>query len=319
MKPRMVAVTGAGGFIGREVCAVALARGDWVRGITRSEDRLLPEGVERHVVPEFTQRETLVRALDGADTVVHLAARVHVMRERSADPDAAFRQVNLDGTLAVATAAQAAGVRRLVFTSSIKVNGEATPRGQPFREGDPPNPVDAYGRSKLAAEQALAEVGRAGLDVAVVRPPLVYGPGVSGNLERLMRLIQWGVPLPFGGIENRRSLVGVRNLAGLLLLVATHPKARGETFVAADGDDLSTPAMIRLLAEGLRCRTRLVRVPGPLFLLLRQLPGMRGIVRRLTDSLQVDAGKARRLLGWVPEVPASDGLIATARALRGAA
>ena len=186
MSDRVLVVTGASGFIGSAVCRVAMEEGLEVRGITRSADRPLAEGVVRHVVPGLGPSEELAMALDGAQAVIHLAARVHVMKETAADPDAAFREVNVDGTLALTYAAQAAGVRRLVFASSIKVNGEATRPGHPFRESDAPAPQDAYGRSKLLAEQALAASTKEGPEGAVVRPPLVYGPGVGGNVRRLM-------------------------------------------------------------------------------------------------------------------------------------
>ena len=318
MSTRVLVVTGASGFVGSAVCRLAVEEGHEVRGITRSAARPLAEGVVRHVVPGLGPNEELATAMDGAHAVIHLAARVHVMRETAADPDAAFREVNVDGTLALTYAAQAAGVRRMVYASSIKVNGEGTRPGQPYRESDAPAPQDAYGRSKLLAEQALAASTKDGPEVVVVRPPLVYGPGVGGNILRLMQLIQRGVPLPLGGIRNQRSLIGVRNLARLLLLAATHPRAAGETFLAADGQDLSTPELVRQLAQGLWRPARLITVPAPVFSMLAALPPARGVVARLTGSLQVDASKARRLLGWRPDVPVAEGLQETARAFKAA-
>jgi nucleoside-diphosphate-sugar epimerase len=310
---RRVLVTGGSGFVGAEVCRALSARGWRLRLALRRERPGLPEG-ERVLVGEIGPATDWGAALEGVDAVVHLAARVHVLRETAEDPNHAFALVNTLGTERLARAAAAAGVRRLVYASSIKVNGEST-QGRPFCELDPPAPQDAYARSKAAAELALAAVAaESGLEVAVVRPPLVYGPGVGGNLALILRAIGLGLPLPLGSIRNRRSLVGVWGLAELLASCAEHPAAAGETFLAADRPDLSTPELVRHLAAGLGRPARLWPVPPGLLLALGTALGRRAELERLCGSLEVDSGKARRLLGWAPALSLEEGLRRTARA-----
>jgi nucleoside-diphosphate-sugar epimerase len=234
------------------------------------------------------------------------------MRETSADPDAEFHRANAEATRHLAEQAAVAGVKRLVFLSSIKVNGEAT-AGRPFTEADPPAPQDAYARSKLAAEAALWAVSeRSGLEVVVIRPPLVYGPGVKANFLRLMRLIAKGVTLPFGSAENRRSLVGIWNLCDLIACCVRHPAAAGETFLVSDGRDVSSAELVRLLASGMGRPVRLLPIPAGVLLSAAHMIGRGGPVERLFGSLQVDPSKADRVLGWRPPVPVEEGLRRTA-------
>ena len=228
-----------------------------------------------------------------AEVVVHLAGVAHTRASQEV-----YEEVNVRATQRLALAALAAGVRRLVFVSSIKVNGESTPVDRPFRAGDAPDPQDEYGRSKWRAEQALARV--AGLEVVVVRPPLVYGPRVKANFLRLLQLVDTGLPLPFASLRNRRSFVFVGNLVALLRRCAAHPAAAGKTFLAADGEDLSTPELVRRMAKALGRTARLV--PFPAFLLPAKLAG----------SLVVDAGETRRLLEWQPPHSLDEGLAQTA-------
>lgn len=310
----MILVTGANGFVGAHLCRWLQEAGLGVRGAMREPGAVkgLSEGavsVVGDIGPETRWEEVLA----GIDCVVHLAARVHVMREDAADPAKMFRQVNVLGTERLARCAAQAGVRRLVYASSVKVNGEET-SDSPFTEQDAPTPQDAYGRSKWEAEQILHRVAEeTGLEVVIVRPPLVYGPGVGGNFLRLVRLIDRGLPLPFGTIDNRRSLIGIWNLCRLLELCVSHADAAGETFLAADGEDLSTPVLVRCLSEGLGKRPLLLPVPPRFLRLAGALLGRGSVVQRLTGSLRVDAGKAASRLGWRPVVPVAEGLDETAK------
>lgn len=248
-------------------------------------------------------------ALAGVDCVVHCAARVHLMRESASDPLKAYRQVNSEGTRRLAEAAAAAGVGRLVFISSVKVMGETTAPGRPFRGDDVPCPADPYGQSKWEAEQALQAVAsQSGLEVVVVRPPLVYGPGVRANFLRLMHAVQRGWPLPLGAVDNRRSMVALDNLVDLVAVCVHHPDAAGQTFFVSDGTDLSTPGLIRAMAAAYGVPPNLWSVPVGLLRLAGTLTGQRDSVDRLVDSLQVDIETTRQRLGWQPVVTTEEGL-----------
>lgn len=302
-----VLVTGASGFVGRAACAQFVNRGWSVRAALRSAESLPPPGTEPHVVGDLRSG---VFPLQETTAVVHLAAIAHQLRGQAAD--GVYQAVNCAATERLARAAAAAGVKRFVFMSSIKVNGERTPIDRPYRASDAPHPEDRYARSKHAAEQALARVAaETGLEVVVVRPPLVYGPGVRANFLRLIRLVERGWPLPLGALENRRSLVYVGNLADLIVAAASSPAAAGKTLLAADGDDLSTPQLIQRIAQALGARARLVRVPVWLLRLAGTLTGMRGEVGRLTDSLLVDASETRTLLAWRPPYTTQQGIAHT--------
>jgi nucleoside-diphosphate-sugar epimerase len=243
-------------------------------------------------------------ALEGVDFVLHLAAHVHHAHASEGD----FRRVNVDGTRRLAEEAARLGVRRFVFVSSIKVNGEAT-NERPFTEGDAPAPVDAYGRSKRDAEASLWRVAaETGLEVVVVRPPLVYGPGAGGNLRRLMALVSRGLPLPLSAIRNRRSFVGVANFTDLIALCLDHPAAAGETFLAADEPALSTPRLLHLLADGLGAPVSLFPAPFAALRLAAALSGRQDEFGKLSLSLEVDATKARTRLGWVSALSVEEGL-----------
>ena len=310
-----VLVTGASGFVGGPVCRSLLTAGHEVVAAVRRDDCFLPLEVEARRVDPLGPDTDWRAALRGCDAVVHLAARAHVMRDRVRDPLTLFRRVNRDGAVRLAEQAVAAGIGRLLFVSSIKVNGEVTLPGQPFRGDDAPVPVDAYGVSKAEAEAALADIAtRTGLSLAVVRPPLVHGPGAKGNLAALMRVLEYGLPLPLGAIDNRRSLVGVDNLADALAFLLASP-AQGR-FLVRDGEDVSTPELIRRLACGLGRRARLLPVPVALLRLAGGMLGKAGAVSRLTGSLQVD-DTPLRALGWLPPVTLDDGLAAMAAAHRG--
>jgi len=280
----------------------------------RARDAAFPDAV---AVGDIGPATDWRAALEGARCVVHLAARTHVMSESAADPLAEYRRANVAATVRLAREAAAAGARRLVFMSSIKVNGESTQR--PYTEADPPRPEDAYGVSKWETEQALAGVAAAtGLEVVVLRPPLVYGPGVKGNFLRLMRLVARGVPLPLASVANRRSLIYVGNLADAVVAAIDAPGAAGRTLLAADAEDLSTPDLVRAIARSLGTRARLLPCPPALLNLGAALAGRRAVAARLTGSLQVDASALRRELGWRPRATLAQGLEQTARWFRAA-
>lgn len=241
--------------------------------------------------------------LNGVDAIIHCAARVHVMHDRAADPLAQYHAVNVDGTLALAQQAAAAGVKRFIFLSSIKVNGEKTQPNKPFTADDPPNPQDAYGISKQEAEAGLRAIAKTtGMEVVIIRPPLVYGPGVKGNLASLSKQVARGIPLPFGSIRNQRSFVALDNLVDLMVLCLTHPAAANQTFLVSDGTDLSTPELVRMIASSMRKPARLIPMPHVLFYLAARLLGRPDIVQRICGSLQVDISKTTSLLGWCPPV-----------------
>jgi nucleoside-diphosphate-sugar epimerase len=253
-------------------------------------------------------------ALDGVDVVVHTAARVHVMHETSADPLAEFRRANVDGTMALARQAAAAGVRRLVFLSSIKVNGEGTIPGRPYRADDVPAPMDPYGVSKHEAEQALLALGRLGpMSVTIIRPVLVYGPGVKGNFLSMLRWVKRGVPLPFGAINNRRSLVALDNLVDLIVTCLEHPAAANQVFLVSDGEDVSTSTLLRKLGRALERPARLIPVPPAIFAAAASAAGKGAVARRLLGSLQVDAEPTRKLLSWRPPVSLDQAMAVTAK------
>jgi nucleoside-diphosphate-sugar epimerase len=243
--------------------------------------------------------------VQGQEAIAHLAGRAHVIRETGADSTDVFRRVNVAGTLMLARLAAAAGTRRFVYVSSIKVNGD---EGM-YTEADPPSPCGPYGASKLEAEIGLRELAaRTGLEVVIVRPPLVYGPGVKANFRALSQAVAMGIPLPLGSAHNRRSLIALDNLVDFLVAVLTHPAAAGETFLVSDGNDLSTAELIRGLAHALRRSPRLVSVPPPLLLAVAAVLRRRDVTQRLLGSLQVDMSKARRLLGWTPPISVEEGL-----------
>ncbi len=303
-----ILVTGAGGFIGAALCAALAARGHAVvAGLRRAA--AAPAAGETVVLGDISAATDWSAALRGVDTVIHLAQRAH------AGPDPAALAAEPRAVAALARALAPAGGRRLLLVSSIKAMGEVTAPGRPFRADDEPRPGDFYGRAKLAGERAAAEAVRgSGVELVVIRPPLVYGPGVRANFAALIRLAASGMPLPFAAIDNRRSLISRDNLVDLLAAVATHPAAAGGCWLARDVDDLSTPELIRALAAGLGRAPRLFAAPNRLFGALRPLPGIGPRVARLTLSLQVDDNATREKLGWRPPAAAAAALAAAAQA-----
>jgi len=311
-----IVVTGATGFVGRALCARLHADGHAVRAAVRAPGAFLPAGVERAELGPLGAQTRWEEALRGAEAVIHLAARVHVMHDGAADPLAEFRAVNVRATERLAEESARAGVRRLVFVSSVKVHGDES--ATPCREDSSPDPRDAYGVSKWEAELALARIGaRTGLQTVVLRPPLVYGPGVKGNFLEMMRVVARGIPLPLASVENRRSFICLGNLVDALAACATHPAAAGGTFLVGDGEDLSTPELLRRSAEALGVRVRLFPVPRSLLEAAARCTGRSAAFARLCGSLTVDATAIGERLGWRPPFTVTEGLRQTAEWFRG--
>ena len=309
-----VLVTGASGFVAGRVIPVLSESGFRVRAATRTAMSFPGnKQVEPASVGEIGPDTDWGSALEGIDAVVHLAGRAHVMAETEAKPLAAYRRVNLEGTRKLAEQAVAVGVHRFVYMSSVKVNGERTTPEHPFTEADTPAPEDAYGQSKWEAEQALHDIGREhGLEVVVLRPPLVYGPGVKGNFLKLLSLCDKAPPLPLASACNHRSFIHVGNLADAVRLCLSHPAAGGETFLLRDGQDLSTPELIRGLASALGRPVRLFPAPRPLLRGLAAAVGRRATAARLLESLVIDDRKILELLAWQPPFGVLEGLTETA-------
>ena len=309
---KRILVTGANGFIGSYLMP-ALQRHSYIsRGSTRSDDIQIDPQINDYVcVGEIGPNTDWDKALSGIHAVIHLAARVHIMRENSSDPLDAYRRVNVLGTSRLAEQAIEKGVKRFIYLSSIKVNGEQTPHS-PFTEDDKPAPADPYGQSKLEAELRLKELSRhSDMEVVIVRPPLVYGPGVGGNFMRLIKLVEHGYPLPLASIRNARSMVSLQNLTDFLITCLEHPRAAGETFLVSDGIDWSTPDMIHAIAKALGVPERLFPIPVPLLQAMGRLLGQGESITRLSQSLLVDISKSRDLLGWEPQQSHSDAISQT--------
>ena len=308
MNLQKVLVTGANGFVGQAVCGEAAARGFSGYGMTRSPCDFR-DGIENVVVGSIDDSTSWQGLLPACQVVVHAAARVHVMADRVQNPLDEFRRANVYGTLNLAQQAAAAGVRRFVFVSSIKVNGEATQLGFPFKADDASAPLDAYGVSKMEAEQGLRKISdQTGMEVVIIRPTLVYGPGVKANFAAMMRWLKRGVPLPLGAIHNQRSLVALDNLVDLIVTCLTHPAAANQTFLVSDGEDLSTTQLLRRMGAALGKPARLIPVPASVLKLGAALVGRPELAQRLCGSLQVDISKTRELLGWRPPVSVDEGL-----------
>lgn len=292
-------VTGAGGFVGKALCQALLAAGFQVYGTTRGVGEL-PPGTERVV---WRGESAELANVPPVDIVVHLAARVHVMHERAADPLTEFRSANVETTRKLASWAAGRGVKRFVFMSSVKVNGEATEAGRAFSADDVPAPEDAYAVSKLEAEQALRAVcSESAMEFVVIRPPLVYGPGVQGNFRSMVRWVKRGIPLPLGAVSNRRSLVALDNLVSFTMTCLEHPAAADQVFLVSDGDAVSSAELLRKIAWAYTVAPRLLAVPNGW---LRNIAGMFGkssAVERLLGSLEVNDEKSRDMLGWRPVV-----------------
>lgn len=304
-----VLVTGATGFVGSALVERLSRERGWMPVAGCRRQVAIPAGAMWTLTPSLGPNADWMSALKGVHAVVHAAARVHVMEESAADPLAAYREANVEGTLALARQAALSGVRRFVFVSSIKVNGESSRPGEAFLATDAPAPEDPYGISKAEAEAALFALEReAGMEVVVVRPPLVYGPGVGGNFKRLLRWTQSGLPLPLGAVDNRRSLVGLDNLVDLLVTCLGHPEAAGSVFLVSDGEDLSTSELLRRIGAAMGRPARLWSIPPLLLQIFASALGRAEVARRLLDSLQVDISHTRDTLGWTPPISVDEGI-----------
>lgn len=311
-------VTGANGFIGKSFCIEAINRGYTVRGITRAaydfSSSVKNKDIENISLGNIDANTDWKSALLNCDVVIHLAARVHVMRENAKDPLSEFRRVNTAASEHLARCAAASGVRRLVYVSTIGVNGFITDGNSKFSEKDDPNPHNAYALSKWEAEQALQRVAsETGLEVVIVRPPLVYGPGAPGNFAQMLRLVDLGIPLPLASIKNKRDLLYVGNLVDALLRCATYPAAANNTYLLSDGEAVSTPEILRGLAKELGVSSRVLPFPVSLLKLMATSFGRADQVNRLAGSLQIDSTKIRNQLGWLPPISFQQGLSKTVR------
>lgn len=308
-------VTGATGFVGSALCRALIRRGYRVRAAVRDAERMAHSGgstLEYIGIGDIGPATEWQGACADVECVVHLAARTHVLNETAGDALSEYRRVNVGGTSALARAAGRAGAGRFIFVSSIKVNGESTPE-HPFTENDPPHPEDAYGISKWEAEQALSEIAaRFGMQTVTLRPPLVYGPGVKGNLLELMKAVARGIPLPLASIRNRRSLLFVGNLVDAIIAAIESPTASGKTYLVGD-EEVSTPGLIRALAAALRVPVRLFPCPPALLKGAASVLGRSAAVERLVGSLRIDSSRIRRELGWMPQTSLAEGLAQMAR------
>lgn len=300
-----VLLTGASGFVGSALAGRLLEQGRGTRALGRRRPKVAVESFEGSIGDRLLSSQ----ALQGVDCVVHLAARAHQLRETSADPLESFRAANCMLSEELAAQAVEAGVRRFVFISSIGVNGAVTQEGCPFSEASKPEPHSAYARSKFEAEQALQALAEnSGMELVIIRPPLVYGPGAPGNFASLMSWVAKGIPLPLGAIHNRRSLIGIDNLVDLIIRCIDHPAAANQVFLASDGEDVSTSELLHAVAEAMGRPARLIPVPASLLRLSANALGKKAVAQSLLDSLQVDISKARDLLDWTPPVPVKEGL-----------
>ncbi|MDD1618678.1 MAG: SDR family oxidoreductase [Methylococcaceae bacterium] len=310
-----VLITGVNGFVGKTLSDELVIKGFNVNGTVRSVMSVdFPGAITKFVIKDINLKTDWQNALEGVDMVIHLAARVHVMKDTAIDALSEFRRVNVEGTLNLARQAVEAGVQRFIFISSIKVNGEGSILGQPYTPEDQPAPVDPYGISKREAEDGLRQLAsETGMEVVIIRPPLVYGPGVKANFQSMMRWLDKGIPLPLGAIHNQRSPVSLDNLIDLIATCIHHPAAANQTFLAGDGEDISTTELLQRMAAALGKKAWLIPVPSFILEWGARLVGKQAITQKLCGSLQVDISKARDLLDWKPPVSVDEALRKTAQ------
>lgn len=314
-----VLITGATGFLGKPL--IKQLSNEFTKNnifpVLRKNSTSFDE-FSPIVVDDINSTTDWLDKLQGVDCIIHCAARVHVMNEVDEDPLEAFREINVRGTLQLAQAAAKSGVKRFIFVSSIKVNGESTTGRLPYQSSDTPNPEDPYGISKAEAEEGLKKLAEeTGMDVIIIRPPLVYGPGVKANFAAMLKLASTGVPLPFGCIKNnQRSMVYVENLISLIIECINNINAANQTFLISDDDDLSTKAFVQGLSKALGKSSFMLPVPNTIFSLAGKVLGKSAIIDRLCGSLQVDINQTKNTLNWQPPYSVEQGFAATANAFK---
>lgn len=310
---KKILITGANGFVGSALASHLLKKGFAVTCASRSVF-LPPQGAKSCIIGDISTTTNWTEALSGVEVVIHTVARTHVMHDTAVNPLEEYRKINVAGTLNIAKQAFAAGVKRFVFLSSIKVNGEFTSLGKPFRTDDIPAPLDPYGISKYEAEMGLKNIAKqTGMEVVIIRPTLVYGPEVKANFLSMMKWLYRGIPLPFGAIHNKRSLVALDNLISLIITCLDHPNAANQTFLVSDDEDLSTTNLLKRVAHSLGKNVRLLPIPESLLRAGLNLFGKKDLARRLLGSLQVDITKTKELLNWSPVISVDEALKKTAQ------
>lgn len=309
-----VLITGINGFVGKALGLYLCDRVDLVRGSLWKASHNISDKVDSIVVGNIDEETDWGEALSSIDVVIHTAARVHVMSDKVSNPLAEFRKTNVDGTKNLAIQAAKAGVKRLVFISSIKVNGESTCKNEPFRYSDLPSPQDPYGISKYEAEKELKQISEdTGLEVVIVRPPLVYGPGVKANFHNMMKWVRKGIPLPLGGIDNRRSFVSLYNLVDFIYCCSKNQNAANKTFLVSDDEDISTTNLLKKIAKKMGKKSRLIPVSSKLISTAAWLLGKGDFAKRLLGSLQLDISYSKNELGWSPVVSVEESLEKTVK------
>ena len=302
-------ITGGTGFIGKAICENLKSHNYLINITSRNKHLTKHKGLMAHNIGEIDQKTNWIDALDGVNYVIHCAAKTHVLKDLKKNSLFAFRKVNVEGTINLAKQAAACGVKRLIFLSSIKVNGEKTVESSMFKHNDISNPEDAYGISKWEAERGLWEISKqTGLEVVIIRAPLVYGRGVKGNLKRLIKLIKSGTPLPFSLVKNKRSLIGIDNLVDIITRCIDHPNAAGKTFLVCDGEDLSTPDLLHFIASAMGRSARMFPLPISLLKLFGFVLRRQSDVDRLIGSLQIDNSFTKEILNWNPPVDVEEGI-----------
>lgn len=310
-----ILITGASGFIGRHLLSKLEKEKNYALrvAVRQKHQDSFASTIEKYLVDDINADTDWKSALSGCHVVIHTAARVHVMDETAKDPLAEFRRVNTEGTLHLARQASCHGVKRFIFISSIKVNGEETTINSSFKADDVVCPLDPYAMSKHEAEEGLLKIAaETGLEVVIIRPPLVYGPGVKGNFQRMLQWLKRGIPLPLGAVKNKRSFVYVDNLTDLIACCIEHPQAAGQVFLVSDGEDLSTTELLRKMGEALGKSPRLLPVPCSLLTMAATLVGKKAVAQRLFGSLRVDISKTQKRLNWQPMIKSGDALRETA-------